>query len=265
MNRVLRHVRDNHRALSNNLQHMTAANQALVHYKSNSVYSFIPKNNCTAMRYALARANGCITGPDEFNWVHNNNRTFVASLRELATATNTFVILRCPYTKIASVFLDKVVGQQPQTRILLKTIGLDFDLGSLTFRNFCKMMRMPIFRNNEIHWQRQCDLLVYEEYDSWYCLETFDEAKTAIEACTGLEIDDTRSMSAHDHGRFELVDSCDYADWPARDLEALHRSGASPAYTALYDEQIASIVKLAYAPDIELYKQKFGASNLMFC
>ncbi|WP_373417475.1 sulfotransferase family 2 domain-containing protein, partial [Vibrio parahaemolyticus] len=71
-------------------------------YNSNSLYTFIPKVACSTMRYTVARENGCVTGLSQANWIHNNNQTFNATLSEALRTDYSFVILRCPFSRLAS-------------------------------------------------------------------------------------------------------------------------------------------------------------------
>ena len=107
--RLLRYTQGNLQALVQNAAHQFASQHALSFYAADAVYSFIPKNACSTMRYTVGMANGAIAGPEQFNWIHANNLTFRASLAELAKAKYTFVILRDPYLRVASCFLDKMV------------------------------------------------------------------------------------------------------------------------------------------------------------
>ena len=50
--------------LSENAEHAFAERHALNVYKSNSIYSFIPKNACSTLRLSLAVANGVVTDGD---------------------------------------------------------------------------------------------------------------------------------------------------------------------------------------------------------
>ena len=108
--RQLNYTANSYVKLNKNMQHKLAQNHALRIYKSNSIYSFIPKNGCSTMRLSLALANGCISDPKDFEWIHNNSLTFSADLPSLLLADYTFVILRCPFARLASVYLDKIVS-----------------------------------------------------------------------------------------------------------------------------------------------------------
>jgi hypothetical protein len=95
---LLRFARRNNGALANNHPHQFALNYAMSIYRAAAVYSFIPKNACSTLRFSVALANGCI-GDADVNWVHENNQTFKPSVRELATADYAFVVLRDPFRR----------------------------------------------------------------------------------------------------------------------------------------------------------------------
>ena len=70
------------------------------------------------MRLSLAFYNGCVDDTADFGWIHSNNATFRADLASLAGASYTFVILRCPYARLASGYLDKIVAGKPPSNKL---------------------------------------------------------------------------------------------------------------------------------------------------
>ena len=117
--------------LDSNVQHKFAAQHALNIYKSQSIYTFIPKCACSTMRLSLALANGLISDVKNYNWIHSNNSTFCANLSELVKAKFTFVILRNPFLRLASTYLDKIVNSTFDTarvkeKLLKKYIDLKF-------------------------------------------------------------------------------------------------------------------------------------------
>jgi hypothetical protein len=98
-------------ALKRNPAHVFAQKHALNLFSKNAIYTYIPKNACSTLRLSLAVANGCIDSDDEFEWIHQNNETFAASMSELIKAEYTFTFLRCPFRRIASVFIDKMISK----------------------------------------------------------------------------------------------------------------------------------------------------------
>src|SRR5690606_1619014 len=105
--RTLRHTRNSIEFLGLNEKFGLARGHALRFFRQNAVYTFIPKNACSTMRLTLALENGCIRDETEHQWIHANNPTFRAQLPDLICADYTFVILRDPFRRVVSCFLDK--------------------------------------------------------------------------------------------------------------------------------------------------------------
>lgn len=261
--RLLRHVPGTLTALDQNQPHKHAANFALTHFASGAVYSFIPKNACSTMRVSLAIANGCIAGPEDFAWIHNNNGTFRADLQALATASYTFAILRCPYRRLASTFFDKIVGRTPEFWGLHRAHGDQLDPDNLTFRAFVEAIKLPGFFKLNIHWRPQVDFLVYETYDDLFRMEDFTAVAPRLRDRIGLDIVDARPLTAHGTDGLTRVDG-DYADIPTHILLEMRRRGEIPAYEALYDPDIVSKVAKLYKKDLNFYTIHFGAAQLLF-
>lgn len=257
MLRILRYACESNVLLAQNPLHAHAANYALSIYPSDAVYSFIPKNACSTMRYSIALAHGAIEGPSQFNWIHSNNQTFRASLRELTRCRYAFVILRDPFLRLASCFLDKFVGQTPvahKFQALLDFPGSQFDL---TFRGFVARLK-PHLRTDE-HWRPQVDFLVYRSYDDVFCLEDFDTAVRTLNKKIGFEVCDARDLSKHGVDRYQSLPEGDCAaDFNAFQLLSLKRQGKAPALRSFYDEKLAKRVSDLYAEDLALYRDWCG-------
>jgi hypothetical protein len=54
--------------LNQNGQYQFCMNYAMQVFKSNAIYSLIPKNGCSTLRLSVAIANGCINGIEQGNW-----------------------------------------------------------------------------------------------------------------------------------------------------------------------------------------------------
>lgn len=257
MRRLLRFSGNNFTTLKGNSAHQLAAKHALSIYRSKAVYSFIPKNACSTLRLTLAIENGCVRGPDDINWIHHNNETFAASLSELLTADYSFVILRDPFARLASLFLDKFVSFGPEAWDFFVQGRRKVPMAELTFRKFVSTLK-PIFRGN-IHWRPQVDFLVYEEYDDYFCLEEFDAAIRKLKERIDLDVIDARPLTLHglDHLK-RLDDGKQYSDTPALDLAVLRRDGFVPQLSQMYDQDIIDIVSDLYEDDIRFYREKTG-------
>jgi len=260
-NRLRYAKNENNDPLVHNVAHQHAAKHALCHYASGAIYSFIPKNGCTTFRYSLAIANKCISGPEDFEWIHKNNDTFRATLQELINAPYSFVFLRCPYMRLASVYLDKIVNQR-DVMDALNEINIDnIDLGDLSFRHFVKLISNNGAIDRNHHWKPQISFLVYQNYSDWFNMESFSKALKTITQKIGLKIYDTRNIARHGTDQYKLKYGL-YADTPARDILAMQAQKESPAHASLYDTELIKEVTSLYNQDIVLYEEHFGKGSL---
>jgi hypothetical protein len=251
--------------LRQNSRHQFAQNHALCAYQKNAIYTFIPKNACTTLRLSLAISNGCILDAKQINWIHDNNETFKATLSELAKAEYSFVVLRCPFSRLASTFLDKIVSRDRVAWKFYDFIGRATPLDEITFENFVDAItKRAQLRNLDIHWRPQVDFLVYAEYDDYFSLEHFQDAVQVLKQKIDLDVFDARELTLHGTSHLQKVDSRSFATTPAHELLAMRRSGLIPSYRSLYEKKLIDAVASAYGDDIALYKEKCDPRDLLF-
>lgn len=262
--RALRYANASNAPLARNGAHGFAAEHALVFYRRNAVYSFIPKNACSTLRLTLAHDNGCIAGPEDHDWIHANNATFRAGLRELVTADYAFVVLRCPFRRLASLYLDKVVRREPPYWDIVRHESFREAWAPLSFRHFVRF----VAANPKLdqHWRPQVDFLVYDDagYDDVFAFEDFPACEARLAERLGVRVLDARPLTRHGQDRFRTLTDAAFADVPAEDIAALNREGESPDKAALYDERLAGQVARLFRADLALYAGRFGASGLLF-
>lgn len=256
MIRQLRHVGTNMLPLGQSSEFQFARRHALCAYRSESIYTFIPKNACSTMRLSLARANGIPISDDTFSWIHPNNGTFVADLNALAKAKFTFVILRDPFARLASVYLDKIVERYPPFWDLHARHLAPPD--TFTFKTFVKLICSPGFLRLNIHWRPQIDFLAYDDYDLWVRLEDFNQYKDQIEDHGGFTIYDARGLTQHGTDQYDTITDGKFADVPPDEIRAMRKEGRCPSHDSLYNDELRAIVRKHYHLDFEIYRQKFG-------
>lgn len=255
--RLLRYARHSNNALVQNAAHQFAAAHAMGIYQAAAIYSFIPKNACSTMRFSIALANGCIASEAQVHWIHNNNETFPPNLSELATARYSFVVLRDPFRRIASCFLDKFVGRRPEAWRFVEVLDHAIDLDHLTFREF--VTTLPKFLRVDQHWRPQVDFLVYEQYDDWFCLEDFSRVVATLDRKIGFTVRDTRHLLLHGTERHRIVASKEtLADTPGHDIATMKRNGEIPAVESLFDDEIIGVIRKIYADDFAIYAEMIG-------
>lgn len=262
--RVLNYSAQTYSALHKNSAHQFAAKRALRLYPAKAIYSFIPKNGCSTLRLSLALANGCIESINDFNWIHKNNGTFSADLDSLLTAKYTFTVLRCPYARLASAYLDKIAGQNLNPRQRANFIERKVDVDVLTFADFIHLLKQQSVRKSDIHWRPQVDFLVYKHYDDYFCLEQFPTAVATLKSKIGLSVVDARPLTKHGIDKLQLLQKGDFSNMPPSEILTMKSTGKCPAPKLLYTDELVKIVAKHYGVDIELYESIFGSQDLMF-
>lgn len=262
--RLLRHTPGTVEGLGQNAAHRFAAQHALVHYASGAVFTFIPKNACTSLRVSLAMAKGVIATPDHWGWVHQNNQTFAASLSELARASRTAVVLRCPFSRLASTFLDKIVSRDKELWSLYRLSRDTINPDSLTFRQFVDWISRPGIFRADIHWRPQSDFLVYDRYDDVFSMADISGFAASFENATGQPFVDARPFSGHATSTYAASEGGCHADTPLLDLLLEKSKGRLPQARDLYDAPLIAQVRRSYAKDLALYLELIGAEGLMF-
>ena len=178
-----------HESIIENKRHELAQGNTLVHLKSDSICTWIPKIACSTIRYSIALDNGAISGLDDFQWIHQNNTTFTANNKELLNSSYAFVILRNPFKKLISFYLDKICSdkttEEDQSYGLAKSI---FNTNnSTTFEEFVSTIYQdPSLISKDIHTRRQCDFLIYANYSDYFQFEDFQGAKRKLKEKIGL-------------------------------------------------------------------------------
>jgi hypothetical protein len=264
MIRFFRYSQSTHNNLDHNPKHKFAQIHSLNIYRSDAIYTFIPKNGCSTLRTSIAYANGCIESEKDFAWIHDNNRTFIASLSELVKAKYTFVILRCPFSRLASVYLDKFVGQTLAIKHFVDLSDEEVIPENISFSSFIKGLKNPKVKNGNFHWRPQIDFLVYKDYDDYFVLEEFSKAQKILKEKIGFKILDTRTLTKHGTDGYNLVDDDIYSEASLIELIQMKANNIIPSHKALFNDELVEIVQELYRDDIQLYKSLFNNKYIMF-
>ena len=254
--RLLRNAKLENSKVSLNELYNFSLKHTLSIYPIDAVCSFIPKNACSTLRYSIAIANGYLGDIRDIKWIHKNNETFNSTQREVALARYTFVVLRCPYRRIASCFLNKVVdGNVDATDATGNKV-------SITFYEFLSALKSQNRKEMNEHWRNQSDFLHYERYDEYFSLESFSEAINSLNT-RGFKIHDTREVLKHDLSNIERIDG-DFSKIKADKLNKMKKKGSVPSYKSMYSDVEIELVNDIYNDDINLYTSHFGNGSLLF-
>ena len=242
--------------LKTNKDHDFAIKHTSIHYKSNTVCTWIPKNGCSNLRYSIAKENGTITSVEEIEWIHQNNDCFNASTKEALQADYTFVILRNPFKRLLSFFLDKLChSQEDQSEESYKRAHKAFNFNSnLSYSDFID----HIWENTDSiyddeHTRPQCDFLLYRNYDQYFALEAIKQANEQIHYKTGINVEDIR-----DKNSIFTSKGCERSDQimhntPADEISSLLKQSKVPITENMYTNEMAKKVSALYLQDILLY------------
>ena len=254
--RLLKNAKLEYCQVNQNKMHAFSSSHTLSIYPIGAVYTFIPKNACSSLRYSIAVANGFLDGVEDVKWIHKNNQTFVSTQREVCIANYTFVVLRCPFTRIASGFLNKLVD---------KTFNVNDAAGNridINFHDFLMVLKSQQRSEMNQHWRNQSDFLHYERYDEYFSLESFPNAIKSL-GNHGLNVYDTRTKLKHDLSALERIDG-DFSKLKTDELKKMKDEGCLPNYKSMFGDKEIELINEMYKDDINLYKSHFGKNDLLF-
>jgi len=271
----IRYAKDSNIELGKNESYSFSRRYALQHYPSGGIYTFIPKNACSTMRFSLAIANGFIDEMTDSNWIHQNincySNLFRVSDKDIVTSKYTFVILRCPYKRLASAFLDKAVDLKipfiSQCKLINPSINLHEEMlefaRNMTFSKFVELLTSLSHEKLDEHFRNQIDFLVFKDYDKWFNFEDFSFATSALKKDIGLIVYDTRNKINHHISGLASI-SGDFSNTPLKELQKMKRLGRLPDAASLFNENSKQLIDIYFAEDLKLYRAKFGEKELLF-
>lgn len=246
----------NPNAISENKEHEFARNHTIVHLKSNSICTWIPKNSCSNFRYSLAVSNGAISGVREIDWIHKNNSSFVATNKELLSSNYAFVVLRNPFKRLLSFYCDKLCNENVSGRDTsyntAKTLLGTSD--TTTFAEFIGILwKNPLLKKKNKHIRDQCDFLIYKNYTEYFSVEKYAYMASSLHNAIGLKLEDVRPFNSviTTYGCTECKDF-NY-DTPAKTIGLALANSKKPISTNMYNNDLIQKVGSLYFEDILLY------------
>ena len=242
--------------LKSNQDHEFAIKHTLCHYKSNAVCTWIPKNGCSNLRYSVSKENGAISSIDEIEWIHRNNDCFNANTKESLQADYTFIILRNPFKRLLSFFLDKLCHpQEEQTegsyQHAQETFSFSENNSFLDFINY--IWENPNSIYNDEHTRPQCDFLLYRQYDDYFALEGIDAANLRIYEKTGIKIDDIRDNNSIFTSKGREYSQEITSTTQANKIKVSLDNNKVPFAENMYSNEMLKKVSTLYLQDILLY------------
>lgn len=252
-------TRGNSSNLKTNQDHDFAIKHTLCHYKSNSICTWIPKNGCSNLRYSVSKENGAISNIDEIDWMHHNNDCFNATTKESLQADYTFIILRNPFRRLLSFFLDKLCHPQEEKsegsyQHAQAVFRFSENHSFLDFINY--IWENPNSICNDEHTRPQCDFLLYRQYDDYFALEEIEEANLRIHEKTGMKIDDIRDKNSIFTSKGREYTQEITSTTQASEIKNSLEKNQIPIIENMYSNEMIKKVSSLYLQDILLYCNK---------
>lgn len=116
----------------------------------------------------------------------------------------------------------------------------------------------------DVHWRAQVDFLLYDNYDDIFCVENYQHIAETLKQKIGFELVETRNVLGHSTSQH--VESREgQKPWAKTALRLLmmKSKGIVPAADLMFDAQMIEQVVHMYGPDLQLYEDLFGRSDLM--
>ncbi|MCA1749862.1 MAG: sulfotransferase family protein [Sphingomonadales bacterium] len=264
--RVFKYITDSTLNVEKNVPLQFALRHSMRIFPSNALYTMIPKNGCSSLRYSIAVANGCVAGPENLNWIHQNNQTFKADLESAYRSEYAFIVLRCPYRRLLSAFYDKIVNVDIESWELFALTERKIHPHDMNFSRFIDMIASLPRSKWDPHWRPQSDFLLFEEYDDVFAVENYDWMKKTVKKKAGFEIIDTRPMLRHDRDvdQDNVEDDADAAHYAAIKLLNMKRQGVFYSDKSFFPAGVLEKINRLYDDDIRLYRSSgFGHLSLI--
>ena len=250
--------------LSNDAHHKFAQNFTLYNKSNSLTCTFIPKNGCSNLRYSFAMANGLIESKEDFEWIHSNNTTMMASNEELTSAAMNFIILRCPFARIASYFTDKILSSThnagDKSYTVAQSIFINDEESEFTFEKFVNCLwNKPQLIQKDIHIKHQSDFLIMQDYDYWFDLTEFEQLKNLLKKECNFKLYDTRSLTKHTSKGFKKAENRYFGDVSTHELaRSKQDQQIIPEYQSLYNDSSIEKIAILYLSDLLLYTNKIN-------
>ena len=248
-----------HRDLAHNQAHIFAQNTTLIHLNSNSTCTWIPKNACSNIRFSIALANGAISSMNDVKWIHNNTSSMCPSNKEILQASFCFVILRNPFKRLLSFFLDKICHQS------LSEIDTSYtsaqELFNVTDKTTFEDIVSIIWGNldlikKEVHIRPQVDFLIYKTYDKYYQFENFIEIESSLKEKINLKMYDVRDYNSIFTSKSLEATSEINHESPIIQIREYYNKGKKPIALNMFTGTMLKQVAEIYFNDILLYIKK---------
>lgn len=248
--------------------------------KRNAIFSHIPKNASSTINYSISIDNQLDLNPRE---VQQNIKTLRANKKNIANAEYFFIVLRCPFERVASYYLDKICKGDltslyllnnflnsflyKLSRIVLKKkieSYLSSKILNITFQDFVNNLIKIKSEDHNVHLKKQVEFFLNKKTYDLYCVENFDYFVNTINKKIGLKIIDTRKHLKHDTSHYTLIPMHDAYNLQALEIKKMMKKNKIVSKSALLNKDLLEKLARYYYDDVNVYVNNFGEKNIKF-
>ena len=203
-----------------------------------------------------------------FSDIHNrfNGLLLVKNFQEIERAKQSFIILRCPYRRAVSGFIDKFVIA-PEEAIfqgIIRTARKEID--SITFSDFVNAIKNSPDSWLDPHFRSQYSYVIFEKYDHFFCVEDSESLKGFLEtkAPDALKVINELAPKGINKKQYTTTDVENAYSFTVDKLRNLYiNENKIPSEKCFFNRIIIRNLSQRYSDDISYYKNNVS-EKLMF-
>ncbi len=229
-------------------------NRCLLFYPSLSIlYTYIPKNGCSTLKYTLGVNSGVI---QEKQNPHQTEHLFryANKMNFFPKDCENIICFRHPFERILSAYLDKFARVSPEPEALpviekVNQLTKAPTLGnSISFIEFIRFLNTTPNRELDAHWRPQIDFIFFEDYTKIFLLESlYKEWPEHFKDIPLLDFKvhstsikyDTDKKNYHINGEQLAIDAV---------------NKGFPCINSFISDEIMAIFEKRFSDDIKIYK-----------
>lgn len=263
---VINHLQEQAKLRLTDQNSVFAMEHHLVSKEKKLMYCYISKNACSTFKSVLVKYEN-MAALDNLN-VHDLHNKFTWSLMSsysdlLDTIYFKFIIIRNPFLRLVSAYLDKLVRSEfdqyePFAQNVINIVYSD-ESKSISFQDFIQYLYETKSQFLNEHWRPQVDFLLFNHYDMYLQMENLKQDIPKLEKAINIEVP---KINVGQHSTPYSKMSLDEA-WTIKGnqlWQILKDQKTLPLPSEMYNNELIAKVRERYQLDIELYENLFGVS-----